>query len=110
MTIRKELGRIIKAEYGFGGYQDAQFGLSVTLGGECWGVCDFIGSWDKRSKGATYSQAEFDAGVVTDRERVIQLVKSAKKSAVSGLAGVPVEVTFEGNTLKSWRILTEVLA
>jgi hypothetical protein len=40
---------------------------------------------------------------------VSKLLKEAKVDSVDKLKGKPVEVTFEGNTLKSWRILTEVL-
>jgi hypothetical protein len=40
---------------------------------------------------------------------VSTLLKEAKVNSVDMLKGKPVEVTFDGNTLKSWRILTEVL-
>ena len=36
-------------------------------------------------------------------------LKEAKVSDVKDLVGVPVEIEFEGNSLKDWRILTEVL-
>jgi hypothetical protein len=40
---------------------------------------------------------------------VSSLLKDAKVNSVDQLKGKPVEVTFDGNMLKSWRILTEVL-
>jgi hypothetical protein len=40
---------------------------------------------------------------------VSKLLKDAKVDAVQKLQGIPVEVTFDGNLLKEWRILTEVL-
>jgi hypothetical protein len=40
---------------------------------------------------------------------VSKLLKDAKVSSVDELKGKPVEVTFDGNMLKEWRILTEVL-
>jgi hypothetical protein len=36
-------------------------------------------------------------------------LKDAKVNSVDELKGKPVEVTFDGNMLKEWRILTEVL-
>jgi hypothetical protein len=38
-----------------------------------------------------------------------KLLKEAKVSSVYKLKGIPVEVTFDGNMLKEWRILKEVL-
>jgi hypothetical protein len=40
---------------------------------------------------------------------VSKLLKDAKVNSVDELKGKPVEVTFDGNMLKEWRILTEVL-
>jgi hypothetical protein len=40
---------------------------------------------------------------------VSKLLKESKVDSVEKLKGKPVEVTFEGNMLKEWRILTEVL-
>jgi hypothetical protein len=38
-----------------------------------------------------------------------KLLKQAKVDSVERLKGKPVEVTFDGNRLEEWRILTEVL-
>jgi hypothetical protein len=38
-----------------------------------------------------------------------KLLKEAKVDSVDQLKGKPVEVTFDGNLLSEWRILTEVL-
>jgi hypothetical protein len=38
-----------------------------------------------------------------------KLLKDSNVNSVDKLKGVPVEVTFDGNMLKDWRILTEVL-
>jgi hypothetical protein len=38
-----------------------------------------------------------------------KLLKEAKVDSVEKLKGKPVEVTFDGNRLQEWRILTEVL-
>ena len=43
--LRFELGKIQRADIGFGGYDDAMFGISFTLEGKAWGVSDFWGTW-----------------------------------------------------------------
>lgn len=107
---RKELGRIQKITYGFGGYQDAQFGLSVTLGGAGWGVADFHGGWAiKPSDHADWTVGDQDKWFAETARHILRLLKEAKATDVSGLLGKPIEATFDGNLLKSWRILTEVL-
>jgi hypothetical protein len=109
-VVRKELGKIKSVRYGFGGYQDAQFGLSVSMGGESWGVSDFWGGWasepDKLAKWTRAEQLECHGQTA---DRVCKLLQSAHVQGVDGLEGVPVEVTFDGQRLQSWRVLTEVL-
>ena len=112
MALRKEIGKIKSIAFGWGGYQDAMIGVSVDLGSDkdSWGVGDFRGAWG--TKVDKYTKW-------TDEERLIELGKTcmwvkgllsdAKVQTLDKLKGTPVEVTFEGNTLKSWRILTEVI-
>ena len=109
MSERKELGRIKSATFGRGGYQDAMIGFAVELGGEAWGVSDFVGTWEKRSERAHYSEAEWALQRLAALDRLQETLTAAKKDDVARLVGVPIEATFEGNTLKSWRVLTEVL-
>jgi hypothetical protein len=103
--IRKELGKIESIDFGMGGYDDAMLGFSVTLSGDAWSVGDFKGFWAPNVRGGddcmgAYAEAMAWAGV---------LMLSAKKAKLRDLVGVPVEVTFDGNVLKSWRVLKEVL-
>ena len=108
--MRKELGKISKATFGYGGYQDAMIGISFTLGGEGWGVCDFWGDWSiKRSEGAKWSEDDRIKLLGAMVMRLNTLLQQAKVSEVNELVGIPVEVTFENNTLSSWRVLKEVL-
>jgi len=104
------LGKIQTASYGFGGYQDAQFGLSVTLGGEGWGVSDFWGTWAappaKYAKWTRHEQLEIHAKTA---ERIRDLCEKAKVRTVDELKNVPVQAAFDGNLLRSWRVLEEVL-
>lgn len=109
--MRKELGKIQRFEIGLGGYDDAMFGLSVTLGGkDGWGVQDFSGTWtrepDERCKWTREDQTENWANVC---RQVIKLMQQAKVKTTTEMIGIPVEVIFEGNRLSSWRVLEEVL-
>jgi len=107
----KELGRISSARFGHGGYQDAQIGLSFSFEGESWGVQDFKGWWTQSvdSKGAQWTEEDRDRHYAEAVRLLDDTLRAAKKTDVAGLVGVPVEATFEGSTLKSWRVLTEVL-
>lgn len=107
----KRIGKIKEISFGFGGYNDAMLGVSVILGSdkESWGIGDFKGTWANRSDGAKWSVAD---QIKTWGETVAwvrDLLQDAKKLKVEDLAGTPVEVTFDGNSLKSWRVLTEVV-
>lgn len=109
MTVRTELGKIKSIEFGSGGYDGAMTGLSVELGGQGWGVNDFKGTWSTRSEHAKWTEAD-QAEIWVETVKLIRdLCEKAKVKNLSGLHGKPVEVTFEGNLLKSWRILEEVL-
>lgn len=111
MSERKELGKIQKVHFGLGGYQDAQVGLWLTLGGEGWGVgTGEIGGWsfppDTHAKWTLEDRSESYALMV---RKILDLLKAAKVDSIDRLQGKPVECTFDGMTLESYRILTEVL-
>lgn len=105
-----KLGKIASVGFGFGGYQDCQFGLSVSLTGEGWGVSDFKGGWgmepSDHNEWDANDQRRFFADTMVELR---DLLKAAKKDTVDQLKGVPVQVTFDGMKLKGWNILTEVL-
>jgi len=113
MNSKKELGKIEKVYFGYGGYQDAQFGLTVELSfGGC-GSFDFIsGGW-----GETVQVDQYTKWTEKDRQiqraemvkKVNKLLQDAKVKTIDELKGKPIEVINEGLKLKSWRILTEVL-
>jgi hypothetical protein len=112
--MEKKIGKITEISVSFGGYQDAMLGLSVTLGSDkgSWGVGDFKGFWGpdiKHSASCKWSeQSRRDAHADT-MLFIGELLFAAKKRKVEELRGVPVEVTFEHNMLKSWRVLTEAI-
>ena len=90
--------------------EDGRIGLTTTLEGKGWGVGDFKGH-------ASYDPDEYSKW--TPQERYIHLgvvflfirdcMEQAKVRRMKDMIGIPVEVIFDGNLLKSWRILEEVL-
>lgn len=113
--IEKKIGKIQSVKFGHGGYQDAMLGISFTLGSdaESWGVGDQRCEWDPHLIACT----EHCKWTESDRSRhfdevmryISNLMHDAKVSDIAALKGKPVEVTFEGMTLKEWRILTEAI-
>lgn len=109
----KKLGKIKSARFGIGGYQDAMLGVYFDLGGDGWGVMDSKCTWDSN----TITPDENHQWTEEDRVKlysetmyyVSDLLNQAKVKDFNKLAGIPIEVEFDGNRLKSWRILTEVL-
>lgn len=98
MNTRKKLGKITRIEFGRcpdrGG-----LGLFYTLSGEGWGV-----DASRVYIGKGYLECMGDVG-----SYIVDLLDTAKVNYISQLKGKPVEATFEGNKLISWRILKEVL-
>ena len=114
MSNEKRIGKITKISVGFGGYQDAMLGLSVTLEStrDSWGVGDFKGFWGpdiKHTPSTKWTEAERRNAHADTMLFIGSLLKDANVATVEGLVGIPVEVEFGGNMLKSWRILTEAI-
>lgn len=110
--MNKSIGKIRSIQFGLGGYQDAMIGFTVDLGSdkECWGVGDFKGAWaSKRSDSCKWTEEDRMAELGKACMWINGLLNDAKVESLDDLCGKPVEVTFENNTLKSWRILTEVI-
>lgn len=109
--MTEQLGKIISVKYGSGGYDDACHGLTVELaigdGGSR--VGDFKGNWTNYPTHAKYTLEEWKQSHLEATLWIMELMKQAKVNDVTKLAGKPVAITLEHNTLKSWRILTEVL-
>ena len=107
--MRTELGKIQTVRVGMGGYQDAMFGVWLTIGGKAWGVTDGKGTWATRDENAKYSEQEHRDEYAKTFIWAQEVCKQAKVQEIADLQGVPVECTFEGNQLKSWRVLEEVI-
>jgi hypothetical protein len=113
----KELARISHVSYGFGGYQGAMFGLSLTFEGDGIGVGTFHGTWPlamERSEHAKWSEEDRRQYALDALRRLEDTLRAAGKDSVEQLVGTPVELEFKGDcaigtTLENWRVLTEVL-
>lgn len=109
-STRTELGRIQKISFGWGGYQDAMLGVSITLGGKSWGVGDFKGAWGvERSERTQWTEADRLRELGEACMWVKDMLTKAKVQTLDQLKDVPIEATFDGNKLVSWRVLEEVL-
>lgn len=111
--MEKKLGKIENVSFGIGGYQDCMLGLQVTLGDNGWGVVDNRTAWDAEriswSENCKWTEEDRDKQYSEIMRYLSKLLKDAKVDSVDKLKGIPVEVTFDGNMLKEWRVLTEVL-
>lgn len=107
--IETKLGKIQSVKFGYGGYDDAMIGISFTLGGEGWGCGDFWGWWTTSiSSGTKWTQDDRIKYLGEVTWRIKQLLVDARVETIDQLKNVPVEITFDANVLKSWRILKEV--
>jgi len=108
-----KLGKLEDVKFGLGGYQGACLGLTVTVVGKGWCVNDNRSAWDVNqlecSDYCKWTEEDRSKGYDEIMRFLSDLLNDAKVSSVSQLNGKPVEATFEGMTLKSWRILTEVI-
>lgn len=113
MSIEKELGKITNAYFGFGGYQDAQFGLTVELSFDGKGCVDFInGGWNESiwvDQYTKWTEEDRSNQRIAMIKKIDKLLYDAKVKTIDELKNTPIEVTNEDLKLKSWRILTEVL-
>lgn len=105
-----KLGKIEIVSFGYCRYQEAMFGVYFDITGKSWGVSDFWGTWahnpDKHCKWTLADQSKIFADTT---RKIKKLLDAAGKTELSQLKGVPVEVTFNAQSLESWRVLTEVI-
>jgi hypothetical protein len=112
IRIEKRIGKIKAARFGDGGYQDACIGVTFDLGSDkdSWGVGDFWGAWAiERSEYCKWTEEDRIRQLGEMVMRLNGILRDAKVGSVAELAGTPIEVTFDSNTLKEWRVLTEVI-
>lgn len=104
-----ELGKITHAE--FGKVSDYPFlvGLKLTFEGPGWGCSDGGMHTVNISPECRWESQERAEAIASNLERINTILEEARVYDISQLVGKPVAVTFENNTFKSFRILTEVL-
>lgn len=111
--MEKQLGKITNVSFGHGGYQDARIGIHFTLAGDGWSCGTGKDAWDAEmiecSKHAKWTEEDRSVEYAEIMRYVSRLLKDTKVNTVDKLKGIPVEATFDGMKLESWRILTEVL-
>ena len=111
--MTKELGKIEKVRFGHCGYQSSCLGISFVLSGKGWGLVDSKSTWDaelmKWSEHCKWSEEDRDKQYSEIMRYVSKLLKDAKVDSIDQLQGKPIEVILDGNMLKEWRILSEVL-
>lgn len=91
-VVLKQLGKIKSLRFGrVTGRDDRTFGIIFNLESQGWNVCE------ERS---IYSDQ--------DIQWLNKLLEDAKVREITDLVGIPIEATFDGCLLHSWRILTEV--
>ena len=111
--MEKYLGKISSVKFGIGGYNDGELGLhlSFSFGGR--GTSTSKSYWDcnkvEHSEYCQWSEEDRSKGYDEIMRFLSDTLNDAKCKTVDELLNKPVEVTFEDNLLKSWRILTEVL-
>lgn len=107
---KKVLGKIKEVHFGCGGYQNMQIGISFVFENKEMEVEDFWGYWSiERIKGAEWTERNRIEHLGKMCMRIHKLLTEAKVLHIDNLKNIPVEMTIDGNMLKSWRILTEVL-
>jgi len=103
----KSLGKIESCKFGT---SDAMIGMFFSFTGDGWGVSDFWGDWNiPHSERCQWTEKQRITRLGEMVMRLNTILEQAKCTDIKQLVGKPVEVTFDGNMIKSWRILTEVL-
>lgn len=78
--------------------------------GPGWGCGKFDGQWGiERSDGAKWTEDDRIRTLGEMCMRLKNILEKAKVQHVDQIVGIPVEVSFDGMTLKEWRVLEEVL-
>jgi len=113
MALKKYLGKISSVQFGLGGYQEAMLGLHLCFDFNGSYTCTTKSYWDsnmidctEHSKWKESDRFNKYAGIMY---YISDLLNDAKVRHISELKNKPVEVTLDGNTFHSFKILTEVL-
>ena len=109
----QRFGKITNVYLGIGGYQDYEFGVYFDLGGDGWGCSSWMGTWSpglrKHKPGDQWDESNRDETFSKLCRHIDELLNQAKVTKLDQLIGKPIIATFDGNLLKRWRLLTEVI-
>ena len=111
----KMLGKIVEAKFGLGGYQNTALGLHLTFESikDKWGASYTQSFWDfntiKYNENCKWDEDDRRDAYINIMIYVSNILDDAKVYTIDQLVNIPVEVVFEDNKIKDWRILTEVL-
>lgn len=112
--MNKQLGKITEVKFGFGGYQEAMFGLSIEFKiGTSGGCMAFVGGWwsnaTKPDANTQWTEADRTKAKVDLCDEIQKILVDAHVSSIDKLIDIPCEIWIEDGVVKGWRILTEVL-
>ncbi len=109
--MEKMIGVIDSVRFGFGGYQEAMFGLTLSFSADGYGVETFLqGGWTTEiTKSTKWTEIDRGCAQAAMCSKLIKILRDAKVGDVSKLKGKPVELTFDKQTLHDWRILKEAI-
>lgn len=118
--MHTELGKITKASFCAGGYQEVMVTFRLDIGGKGWGcVKEFIGGWGHVSeeevkdpkRGYKWSHDSRIQGIGQAAWEVWELMKKAKVDRLEKLEGIPIKAHFDSpcGQLKYIEILEECL-
>lgn len=105
--MERELGKITAVSFGRNSDRPFLFGLELTLTGKGWGTFTTINA--NMSDACEWTEEQRNAAFFEVCRKIYKLLRDANVNSVYELIGKPVEVIFENNMLRDYRILTEVL-
>lgn len=110
--MRKELGKIQSIYFGLGDRGDLGLHIDFKFGNAS-GVIWSESFWDfervKRTETTVWTEEDREIDAIRILRKVSNILKEAKVDRIERLKDIPVELTFDVNSLVSWRVLTEVL-
>lgn len=110
IDLETKLGKIESVSFGV---EDGRLGLHFTFTFGSTGCVWYETIWDfatvERTEYSKWTEMEHEQEAVELMKKISNYLSDAKVSNIQDLKNRPIEATFEGRMLKSWRILTEVL-
>jgi hypothetical protein len=110
LDLRKELGKIETVSFGI---RDGRLGLHLEFTFGAKGCIWSEWTWDfvsvERTNNAQWTELEREQRAVELMKKISRYLNEAKVTSISDLKNIPVECSFLGNMMRSWRVLKEVI-